>query len=384
METDIKETVNKLREVEKKCIKSRYETYGRCQCQGCRYALEQHNCLAKLEEWAKDTEKAKIISEEIGIDEIVRDRNEEISNNVPKYLERMYDFETSVNHSPMFYRNPQDIAWMNEIGEISFNRPMNDPLYQGLREKNLGLVKKACAENRDLNKLDKYGKTPIMYACLIGSLEIVQELVKHGADVNKRDLLNWTPAFYAKDVAIVDYLLSVGADINAQDYRGNNLILNSLLAAPGSHAYGSAQQFSLIKLLVDHGINVNAKDNKGYTALMYLVSSHISDKKKLIKLLRTNPTTDVNIKNGEGKTAIDIVKKSIDNTIEYARLRQAIEEQRGTIGGCVVEDESEDYVPPREKVKLPEIDEVELTSLDKEDIEECNKIIDILKKREGK
>ena len=116
METDIKETVNKLREVEKKCIKSRYETYGRCQCQGCRYALEQHNCLAKLEEWAKDTEKAKIISEEIGIDEIVRDRNEEISNNVPKYLERMYDFETSVNHSPIFYRN-QNFSFKRQTSE---------------------------------------------------------------------------------------------------------------------------------------------------------------------------------------------------------------------------------------------------------------------------
>lgn len=384
METDIKETVNKLREVEKKCIKSRYETYGRCQCQGCRYALEQHNCLAKLEEWAKDTEKAKIISKEIGIDEVVLDMKELISNDVSRYLEHMYNFETAVNHSPMFYRDIENIRHWNTIGAIDYNRPMSTPLYQGLRDNNLDLIREGCKQI-DINALDSYGKTPLMYACLHCTLEIVKALVEDGADVNKRDLLGWTPLFYCKDTAMADYLLSVGADINAQDYRGNNLLLHNILDPMGNSGFAFSPNTPLIELFINRGINVNAKDNKGYTALMRLIGGiRIKDKKKILTLLRQAPTTDVNIKNAEGKTAIDIVKENINKTIEYARLRQAIEEQRGTIGGCIVEDESEDYVPSRKEVKLPEIDEVELTIADKEDIEECNKIIDILKERGDK
>lgn len=384
METDIKETVNKLREVEKKCIKSRYETYGRCQCQGCRYALEQHNCLAKLEEWAKDTEKAKIISKEIGIDEVVLDMKELISNDVSRYLEHMYNFETAVNHSPMFYRDIENIRHWNTIGAIDYNRPTSTPLYQGLRDNNLDLIREGCKQI-DINELDPYGKTPLMYACLHCTLEIVKALVEDGADVNKRDLLGWTPLFYCKDTAMADYLLSVGADINAQDYRGNNLLLHNILDPMGDSGFAFSPNTPLIELFINRGINVNAKDNKGYTALMRLIGGiRIKDKKKILTLLRQAPATDVNIKNAEGKTAIDIVKENINKTIEYARLRQAIEEQRGTIGECVVGDEPEDYVPPRKEVKLPEIDEVKLTSLDKEDIEECNQILDMLKEHGGK
>ena len=384
METDIKETINKLREVEKKCIKSRYETYGSCQCQGCRYALEQHKYLALLETWAKDHEKAKIISKEIGIDEVVLDMKELISNDVSRYLEHMYSFETAVNHSPMFYRDIENIRHWNTIGAIDYNRPMTTPLYQGLRENNLNLIREGCKQI-DINELDPYGKTPLMYACLHCTLEIVKALVEDGSDVNKRDLLGWTPLFYCKDTAIADYLLSVGADINAQDYRGNNLLLHNILDPMGDSGFAFSPNTPLIELFINRGIDVNAKDNKGYTALMRLIGGiRIKDKKEILTLLRQAPATDVNIKNAEGKTAIDIVKENINKTIEYARLRQAIEEQRGTIGGCVVGDEPEDYVPPRKEVKLPEIDEVELTIADKEDIEECNKIIDMLKKCEGK
>ena len=209
--------------------------------------------------------------------------------------------------------------------------------------------------------------------------------MEDGADVNKRDLLGWTPLFYCKDTAMADYLLSVGADINAQDYRGNNLLLHNILDPMGDSGFAFSPNTPLIELFINRGINVNAKDNKGYTALMRLIGGiRIKDKKKILTLLRQAPATDVNIKNTEGKTAIDIVKKNINKTIEYARLRQAIEEQRGTIGECVVGDEPEDYVPPRKEVKLPEIDEVELTIADKEDIEECNQIIDILKERGDK
>ena len=366
METDIKETINKLREIEKKCLKSRYENYGNCQCQGCRYAMEQHKYLALLETWAKDHEKAKIISKEIGIDEVVLDMKELISNDVSRYLEHMYSFEAAVNHSPMFYRDIENIRHWNTIGAIDYNRPMTTPLYQGLRENNLNLIREGCKQI-DINELDPYGKTPLMYACLHCTLEIVKALVGEGADVNKRDLLGWTPLFYCKDAAIADYLLSVGADIKAQDYRGNSLLIHNVLP-PNT---------PLIKLFIDRGIDVNAQDKRGYTALMHLVADFSG--MELIKLLLANPNIDVNIKNDEGTTVLGIVKKSMDIQIETARMLQAMKKQKRTIWGCIpIDKPSGNEVLPRKEVQLPPIEEVEFPPYLKRVVDGIQEVIDLL------
>ena len=378
METDIKETVNKLREVEKKCIKCRYENPNQFFCQGCSYAMEMHNYIHQLEEWAKSSEKAKIISQEIGISEIIKDRPNELNDNVSCYLERMYSFETSANRAPIFYRSSKGIRHWNKIGEIDYNRPMSTPLYQGLRDNNLDLVKEGCKQI-DINELDPYGKTPLMYACLHCTLEIVKALVEDGADVNKRDWLGWTPLFFCKDTAIADYLLSVGADINAQDYRGNNLLLHNILNPMEDSGLAFSLNTPLIELLIERGINVNAKDNNGNTALIYLVQNHRN--RELIQLLLKNPATDVNIQNNEGESAIDVIKKNIDSIIHSARITQALRPRMKNLEECGTDI---GLKRPQEKLELPAIEEVELSSFNKRDIEEYNKIIDILKERGDK
>ncbi len=50
-----------------------------------------------------------------------------------------------------------------------------------------------------------YGRTPLHYAAMHNHLEVAEFLLKHGADVNQRDLYDWTALDYASDVSVGRY-----------------------------------------------------------------------------------------------------------------------------------------------------------------------------------
>jgi len=76
---------------------------------------------------------------------------------------------------------------------------------------------------------DKLGRTPLHYA---RSPEVVQALVRAGADVNARDILLWTPLHEARSSEAVQALSNAGADVNATNHAGRTpLQIASLSAA---------------------------------------------------------------------------------------------------------------------------------------------------------
>ncbi|KAH9011723.1 ankyrin repeat-containing domain protein, partial [Lactarius deliciosus] len=91
--------------------------------------------------------------------------------------------------------------------------------------------------------------------------DIVQLLVRHGADVTARDDAYSTPLHLASSkgsVETVNLLIEHGADVNAQN--GNHstplhLAASSQLAPEGN----------IVRLLLKHGANVDAKDGEGRT-----------------------------------------------------------------------------------------------------------------------
>ena len=68
---------------------------------------------------------------------------------------------------------------------------------------------------------DWYEKEQLHFAAQDGNLEVVQELVERGYEVNAFDEdLSFTPLHYAAKgeyIEVMKYLLSVGADVNAHD-----------------------------------------------------------------------------------------------------------------------------------------------------------------------
>ena len=74
------------------------------------------------------------------------------------------------------------------------------------------------------NQSDKFEDTPLNKVVRIGDLEMVKLLLKSGADPNKRNKWNNTPLHYAIDkrhLDIIKLLLKAGADPNKANDLGN-------------------------------------------------------------------------------------------------------------------------------------------------------------------
>jgi ankyrin repeat protein len=212
----------------------------------------------------------------------------------------------------------------------------------------------------DPNLQNDAGATALMWAT--DNLEIVTELVEHGADVNAKSSDSRTPVLIAAGrngaAPVVKFLLDHGANPSAHSpglggdatplseaaYVGDETVLRMLLArgadvkaaGPGPLLFaiysrcigcsdllmGSAEKDDLslqamldspplnntraVNTLLDRGADVKAKDPDGNTLLM-LVSACDEASPDTVKRLIAGGA-DVNAKNPRGQTALDLAR----------------------------------------------------------------------------
>ena len=153
--------------------------------------------------------------------------------------------------------------------------------------------------------------TALTYAVCINSKDMVELLIDAGVDVNLRDDEGNTALMYAafngyRDMA--ELLIKAGADVNAKillknrivlyldqrkDLGGSNILL---LAVKKEENYKN----DIVKLLIESGADVNAKDYDGDTALRIAA---LHNKKDIAELL-IEAGADLNVKNNAGRTAL--------------------------------------------------------------------------------
>ncbi|XP_078077920.1 ankyrin repeat domain-containing protein 49 [Mustelus asterias] len=141
----------------------------------------------------------------------------------------------------------------------------NDPasLLLWASEKNqVSIVSRLLSENPNLvNVKDDDNYTPLHRAAYSDHMEVVRELIAHGADVHARTIDGWTPLHSAckwNNAEIASFLLQHEADINAQ----TNGLQTALHLASGSK--GTKETIEL--LLMNRYINSDLKNNLGETA----------------------------------------------------------------------------------------------------------------------
>ena len=100
-------------------------------------------------------------------------------------------------------------------------------------------------------------ESPLMMAALKGQKDVVAQLIKRDADINKT---GWAPLHYAATgghVDIMKMLLEGNAFIDAQSPNGTTPLMMAAM-------YGSAAS---VKLLLDEGADTTMKNEQGMTAL---------------------------------------------------------------------------------------------------------------------
>ncbi len=89
------------------------------------------------------------------------------------------------------------------------------------------------------------------------------ELIKNGADVNKKDLLGSIPLHYTRDFEIAKLLIDNGADVNALDNVHRSVL----------HSHYQFIFNDLIKYLIDNGAILNIRNHQGHTIISFIFHS---------------------------------------------------------------------------------------------------------------
>ena len=146
---------------------------------------------------------------------------------------------------------------------------------------------------------DKEGNTLLHVVKTEG---VAKLLLDSGAKINVKNNFDVEPLFTLLSLLtrgwiksnVITFLIKRGADIKVRDKSGNTLL----------HASGRPE---VTKLLIEKGLNVNAKNKAGVTPLLYLAPRLIYyTRPKTLKLL-IESGADVNIKNQYGENLLHIV-----------------------------------------------------------------------------
>jgi ankyrin repeat protein len=162
---------------------------------------------------------------------------------------------------------------------------------------NIELVKYLVEKGIDINAKDNYGETALIYACDIDNFELVKYLIEKGLDINTKNYKGDNPllisCIWPYIVPIENLIKEYKADIHVTDNDGNTPL----------HLVFDCEypEIEIVEFLLDNGANINAKNNRGENVLRYACEHYgIED---IIKLL-IEKGADINMKDNKGRTAL--------------------------------------------------------------------------------
>ena len=200
------------------------------------------------------------------------------------------------------------------------------PLHHAVGFGRSEIVQLLLKNGADVNKLSTAGYAPIHIAAINGSTRIAQTLIENGADVNIAvhmsvsgdeeisDVEGYTPLIMAattNNIEMLRLLDNSGADVNAVSSNGITPLISASIS-------GNAE---LVKLLLSLGANPNFMNNDGLAAIHYACGA---GKIEAVGAL-VNQGVDVNFPTKDGVRPIDIaIKSGNDQIVTYLKAKGAV------------------------------------------------------------
>uniref|UniRef100_A0A8C3AFW6 Kinase D interacting substrate 220 n=1 Tax=Cyclopterus lumpus TaxID=8103 RepID=A0A8C3AFW6_CYCLU len=157
-------------------------------------------------------------------------------------------------------------------------------LFSYVEEENLAAIKAHLDKFKDVDSRSDNGQTPLMVAAEQGHLEIVQELIRRGSNVNLDDVDCWTALISAAkegQIEVVRELLENNANLEHRDMvrtwkvTATSFLIKFIMSGglkcyvyPIIWASGRGHA-EIVHLLLQHGAKVNCSDKYGTTPLIW-------------------------------------------------------------------------------------------------------------------
>ena len=175
----------------------------------------------------------------------------------------------SALRSALLWDQPEKTALLLETGAnpLEENEEKDQLLTHAAVGGNPHLVKRMLSLGCDPNHRNIYDRTPLHHAARSGNTEAMQTLMAAGAEPNSSDARNATPLFEAltnnhPQAAIL--LIHWGAPIDDGDLP---MAQTPLMLATKS------KSVELVRLLLEKGAHIEARDSNGWTPLIHAVQS---------------------------------------------------------------------------------------------------------------
>ncbi|EAY02659.1 hypothetical protein TVAG_253100 [Trichomonas vaginalis G3] len=234
----------------------------------------------------------------------------------------------------------------------------------------------------DINLKSQKDEYPLIKSIFTNQIELSRYLISHGANVNIKDFSGQSALHYAVRSPIyskdaIQVLIENGADINSQNSHGDTALMLSLqqqklyllkmLLDYNKYNFGLFDQSGMniidkasflgnneaIELLLDHGCDVNLKNNDGYIPLSYAL---LGKQYEAAKLLLSKGADPSNI-NSKGESEIFVCIRN--NNLEGCQIL--------VDNGCDVNTPHKE-IPLIHAIKKSKFDIVKLLSI----YENCN------------
>lgn len=133
------------------------------------------------------------------------------------------------------------------------------------------------------NDINKYLDNCLRNAAIYGHKEIIEALLKLGANINSKDInghtaLTW--AIFQGRIETVKVLIENRANLNIRDKRkGYTPLIWAIRLSIGNK---NQTMILIVKLLIEEGADFNLTDKKGYNALHYALDTRNYDIVKII------------------------------------------------------------------------------------------------------